>query len=87
MFVPPLPPSLPPSASIIHPHIIAEQFKLWPTTCNLLRRERERERGSATAIRQADYVTPPVVRISPRHNRAAADPNSVCVRTTLQPEL
>ena len=34
---------LPLSPSIIHPHIIAEQFKLWPTTCNLLRGKRERE--------------------------------------------
>ena len=72
MFLLPLPPSL--SPSIIHPHIIAEQFKLWPTTCNLLRGKREggRESGRVGGLqRPADYVTPPVVRISPRHNTTA----------------
>ena len=49
------------TASIIHPHIIAEQFKLWPTTCNLLRRERERERGGGGSCngRPRPSVRPP----------------------------
>ena len=70
------------SPSIIHPHIIAEQFKLWPTTCNLLRGEIERGRVGGLQ-RPEDYVTPPVVRISPRHNTtavaSASPPNSAAV--------
>ena len=51
------------TASIIHPHIIAEQFKLWPTTCNLLRRERERG-GRGELQRPSASVRPPARRIT-----------------------
>ena len=69
MFLLPLPPSL--SPSIIHPHIIAEQFKLWPTTCNLLRgkRERGRESGRTATAGGLRYSSGSSYFAAPQHNR------------------